>query len=287
MGFRAAFDGPNPAEKSPLAEIRSEFKTIDGTQVLDLVARTPSLFPYFYAFVLSLADMIQVDAVPVPQAVDRALDQWHSLLRRAAMLSDEEQTGLAGELWMLDRLADGSPSASLAAWTGPGGEAHDFRLGINEFEIKSTRGERRIHSITTLSQLVPSPAHDLFIVSIQFAAAGAIGGESLRDKIVRIREHLDFVGLGSAFDDVLQRRYGITPETTEYYRERIQLRTDPVLVRVTDDLPSLRRSDLDAIDRPGMERVLDVRYRLDLSGLGWPDGSPDFLAIIPKANSEP
>jgi hypothetical protein len=281
MGFRAPLQDLGFTPGAPLAEIQPEKKTVDGVATLDLVVRNPSLFPYFFSFVLSLADMIQVDKIPVAQAVDRALDQWRSLFRRVAMLSDEEQTGLAGELWMLERLASVWPNFALQAWIGPAGEAHDFRIANQEFEVKATRSERRIHVITSLGQLVPSPGHELFVLSLQFAAGGAGGGESLFDKVVRLQNQFDAVGLGPTFEALLLGRYGINPITLEYYRERIQLRSEPRLVPVSVDFPCIRPEDIQGIGKPGMERVLDVRYRLDLTGLGFSDGSPEFLATIP------
>jgi hypothetical protein len=32
-----------------------------------------------------------------------------------------------------------------------------------------------------------------------------------------------------------------------------------------------------------MSRISDVRYRVDLDGLGWEDGTPEFLAVLPEA----
>jgi hypothetical protein len=202
------------------------------------------------------------------------------------MLSEEKQTGLAGELWMLERLFAFSAGGALDAWTGPRGEAHDFRVGEREFEVKATRTERRVHSISSPTQLVPSPGMELFLLSVQFAGAGAAGGASLAERVRAARELFEPFGRAAEFDSLLLAKYGIGEATAGHYRERVQLRSKPYLVPVTPTFPSLREDDILAIPREGMERISDVRYRLDVSGLGFPDGSPEFLAILPQGKGE-
>lgn len=281
MGLRTPFDGTT-LEVRPLAEIEIRQGSYGGRPVMELATGSAPLFPYFYAFALALADRIQVDALDVAQAVEQSLGQWRALLRQVAMLSDEEQTGLMGELWMLRRLMRSSASTAIDAWVGPRGEAHDFRIGTAEFEVKSTRGERRVHLITTSSQLVPSPGCTLYVLSLQFAAAGSSAGVSISELLDELRLEFDASGLRDAFDALLLSRYGVGAANRGYYRERLKLRSDPYLVHVSDDFPCLRQDDILAISRAGMDRISDVRYRLDVSGLGSPDGSAEFLSVLPS-----
>ena len=283
IGLRAPFveTSFNPAR--PLAEIDARIVSIHDERQLEISTANPALFPYFYSFAMSVADRIQLDREQVEVSIERSLEQWRALLQQGAMLSNEAQTGLTGELWMLARLAASSGDTALPAWTGPRGEAHDFRISDNEFEIKTTRTERRVHTISSLTQVVPSPGRSLYIVSLQFAAAGATEGRSLDERIGETRAIFEPAGLAGDFDALLLARYGIGVAERAYYRDRLQLRSAPYLVPVTGDLPCLRPEDILAIPRQGMERISDVRYRIDLGGLGFADDSPEFLAILPAA----
>jgi hypothetical protein len=282
IGLRTQLASGTFITQDPLAEIDIRTVSLSGESLLEISTQNQSLFPYFYSLALSIADHIQVEGVGVARAVQDSLEQWRALLSRASMLSTEEQTGLMGELWMLDRLGRVFGEQALTAWTGPKGQAHDFRIGSQEFEIKTTRSERRIHLIGSLSQLLPSPGKSLFLLSLQFAAAGATGGWSLNDSIVEVRSLFAPLGLASTFEEMLRDRYGVGEDNRTYYRERLQLRSKPYLVPVDDHLPVLRSEDILSIPRSGMERISDVRYRLDVGGLGFPEDSPEFLALLPR-----
>jgi hypothetical protein len=255
---------------------------VGNIRSLEISTGNQSLFATFFPFALSLADRIQVERIDIASAVQGSLEQWRALLRQAAVLSDDEQTGLMGELWMLARLAEVAPKFAIAAWTGPAGEAHDFRLENREFEVKATRGERRTHVISGMTQLVPSPGRSLYILSLQFALSGAVPGTSLSDRLTNLRLVFDKEGIASEFDRLIRGRFGLDNTNWGYYRQPMQLRSRPVLVAVTPDLASIRQEDVSAISRSEMERVSDVRYRLDLTGLGVEDGSREFLLVIPQ-----
>ena len=287
IGLRVPLGTADYVQDAPLAEIEAHVGMVGGARSLEISTSNESLFPIFFPFALTLADRIQIEHTEVGAAVKASLDHWGALVRRAAMLSDDEQTGLMGELWMLERLARQAPEIALAAWTGPSREAHDFRIGDREFEVKATRGERRVHVISNMTQLVPSPGRSLYIVSLQFAASGAEAGSSLAERLSELRALFERGGLATDFDRLLRSGYGLDGSNREFYRQRLHLRSSPALIPVTDDLPSIRQEDITAIPRPGMQRILDVRYRLDLTGLGFEDGSPEFIAQIPAIRDEP
>jgi hypothetical protein len=268
-----------------MARIEIRDVVVRGQTFLEISTASPALLPHFYAFALSVADRIQVGGEPPMLAIRDSLAQWRDLFRQVATLSDEEQTGLLGELWVLDRLFGSLGSDALEAWTGPRGEAHDFRLGVREFEVKATRTERRIHWITSTTQLVPSPGRELFVLSVQFAAAGAGPGVSIRDRVRGLEALLEPQGRIPEFEALLQTRYGLSLDDAEHYGDLVQFRSEPRLIPVTDELPCIRAEDILAIERPEMERVTDVLYRLDVAGLGYPDGSAEFLEVLPEAAS--
>ena len=70
--------------------------------------------------------------------------RWHHLLRggRGTLLSPEEQKGLLGELFVLERLLLPRMDASSAvtAWRGPLGAPKDFEAARVAIEAKARRG---------------------------------------------------------------------------------------------------------------------------------------------------
>ena len=271
--------GGDPPSLPPLEEISVDrVDTPDGPHLRLHTASTP-LFPLFYEFALLVADRTQ-SGVLAGQAVQEAFSRWRRLIQAASMLSTERQTGLYGELLLLRRLERTLGAAALDAWTGPSKAAHDFRLGDFELEAKATRGERRVHTINGLAQLEPSPGCRLFVVSIQLTAAGA-GGESLADLISGLRDRFTERGVGDEFSQSIEVS-GISTGLERHYRESLKKRTHMALVEVDENLPRITVADVAAIGRPEMSRISDVRFRLDLTGLGSVDGSDEFRAVIPE-----
>lgn len=256
---------------------------LDGGNAIELSTEIAALFPHFYAFALSVAEGIQTAGLEPSSAITKSLHEWEILFSRVGMLSEEKQLGLLGELWLLRRLLDALGVDGFDAWTGPRGEAHDFRLGHKEIEVKATGGERRAHMISSEGQLKASPDHELFLLSLQFAPAGA-GGSTLGEAVAEVRERCGALGRGDALDAVLGA-FGLDEGNLDQYRERRQLRSKPYLVPITAAFPRIVRADLLDLPYDDMSRVTDIRYRVDVDGLGWEDGTAEFLCVIPEENS--
>jgi hypothetical protein len=266
---------------SPLVALEVSSVLLEDGPTLEIATSVHDLYPHFFAFALSVADRIQVDHLPAETALRRSLRDWRTLFEQLSLLAPERQLGLLGELWLLDRLMDIHGLKALDAWTGPRGEAHDFRIDSSEFEVKTTSGEHRIHQISSDSQLTPSPGRDLFVLSLQFAAGGP-GDLSLRGAIEALRKRLT----SSAtihFEEVLEDAFQLPPASLAHYSNRLTLRTRPYLVAVGKSFPRITRADVLSIAGRAMSRISDVRYRVDLDGLGWEDGTPEFLAVLPEA----
>jgi hypothetical protein len=237
------------------------------------------LFPYFHGFSLSVADRIQLDGLDAGAAVNECVVRWKDLLRLVTLLSPERQLGLVGELWLLSHLvARLGPADALAAWTGPTRAAHDFRFGRYEIEVKATRGERRVHVISSDTQLVASPECELYLLSLQFTLAGAEAGESLASRITAVRDQLKNRSLVQVFDAALVAGYGLDASDLDQYSAAVKLRTSPYLVPIDADFP---RVDLaGSASGNAVARISDVRYRVDVEGLGFVAGSPQFDEVI-------
>jgi hypothetical protein len=274
----------DPPRIEPLAEVTVDVISDAGSDWLRLRTDIRALFPLLYEFALLVADRAQEDGVAIRDAVAEAVASWRQLLQSAAMISIERQTGLYGELFLLRRLETRLGAAALDAWTGPTREAHDFRLGDVELEVKTTRGERRIHTTST-SQLEPSPGARLFVVSFQIAAGGT-GGESLAQLIGDVRERLAKHGLGEQFSRLIQNGCLISAGMEAYYAERLKLRAPIALIPVDEKLPRITDDDISRLPRPEMSRVSDVRFRLDLEGLGVLETSQEFRTILSEGAAD-
>lgn len=91
----------------------------------------------------------------------------------SVIMSPERQRGLVGELQLLARLVrraqanKRSPSLALDRWHGPWSAKRDFAASGIAVEVKTTGDDRRIHTISSLSQLEPQdPTEEVFVYSL-------------------------------------------------------------------------------------------------------------------------
>ncbi len=92
------------------------------------------------------------------RAVAESIAVMKDLLANRGRLTYDEETGLWGELTLLEELVSGvGEHSAVASWLGPVASEHDFSLGTFEVEVKTTRGEGRRHVIASDTQLQPSP----------------------------------------------------------------------------------------------------------------------------------
>jgi hypothetical protein len=268
---------------SPLEEIRTEKTELDEKTYLLIGTATKPLYREFYGFLTTVADLIQLERKPALQALQKGLESWRRLLRAVSLLTAEQEIGLFGELWLLGRLIQASGPTALDSWTGPLAEPHDFRFGQKELEVKSTRRRERTHMISSLDQLVPSPQRDLFLLSLQFEPTDSSGGRSLAASITRIRELLAAESIRlNVFNTFLESTYGYRDADGAHYAQAFQLRSAPVLIPVNMQFPRLTRTEISAAMPENLVyRLVEVHYMINVDGLGYADGTPDFLSIIP------
>jgi hypothetical protein len=278
LGLRVPL-GAADLDPSPLVQVEVTRRQLDGEDIIEIATRTVMLFPYFHGFCVSVADRIQLDGLDANEAVNECVNGWTDLLRQAILLSPERQLGLVGELWLLSHLvAQLGSAAALAAWTGPTQAAHDFRFGRFEVEVKTTRGERRVHVISGDTQLRASEGCKLYVLSLQFTVAGADAGESLASRVAAVRGQLNERRFVQVFDAVLVASYGLDTSEIAQYSSAVKLRTPPYLVPVDANFPRLVLAELVGGDT--LARVSDLRYRVDVEGLGFPAGTPQFGEVL-------
>jgi len=262
---------------SPLATLAIEVLPTPAGQMIEIRTRTPALFQEIYGFFVSVIDKIQLNHADPSAALTETVDAWRDLLRAQSMLSDEAQLGLRGELQFMRHLVARIGDEALAAWTGPQRQPHDFRAGTSEFEVKTTRGVSHVHVISGIRQLEPSPGHQLYIYSVRLAPSGARAGTTLQEDIDRTREVLSPAGK-LCLDSILRTQYGYEPDHADWYPQRLQPAGVPRLVPVDSSCPRLTGEMLSAV--PHSNLISDVRYRVNLEGMGYPEGSDEYDAIL-------
>lgn len=245
---------------------------IDGRMLLDA-----------YPVLCSIADRVQMHRIDVGPAVTDALASLKELLSSYGRLSEEQEIGLFGELLVLRRfIQDGSVADPIRSWRGSAREEHDFDIGVDDVEVKSTTSENRQHWIGDINQLKPTMGRRLWLTSIQLTGAGA-GGHSLPDLIDAIRS----VTPQDSFAQELHRKLdaaGWRNETATLYMRRFRLRCPPSVFEVDTTFPALTPNLLAAA---GVDcgRFVRVKYMINLDGLPAALAPPEPLRRLGSGGS--
>jgi hypothetical protein len=95
---------------------------------------------------------------------------------RKEMLTEEETIGLIGELYILEALLSSAApdklEATLNAWQGYQHVSRDFSFGANSIEVKTTRRDESIHSVSNVFQIeartdvAGAPLEQLHLISL-------------------------------------------------------------------------------------------------------------------------
>ncbi|MDE3819751.1 PD-(D/E)XK motif protein [Sinorhizobium meliloti] len=262
-------------------EIHLREIVIHGEKFVEFSTDKHRLFSSFFSLLREITADVIDRAMSPTEAVRAAIDRWEALLAREGLLSDEKQTGLFGELWLLKRLISTMGENALSTWVGPLRQAHDFRIGDNEFEVKTTSSAERKHRINGLGQLSPSLGCKLYILSVRLTNAGT-GGETLPELVESLTETLNqWPGATEKFGSLLAR-IGYDSRDEPLYASRRRLREGPILIPVVDGVPRLTDEAVMSLDpRFSPSRVSHIVYDIDVTGLGYPDGSQIFSDLLP------
>jgi hypothetical protein len=285
IGLRSPYEAATQLPPSPVNAITVSVVTVERQRLMEVSTTETKLYPEFYSFAVSLADRIQLQNQPAITALESSLVNWNQLFQAVRLLSVESQLGLIGELWVLEGLIRRGGPDALEAWTGPVGEPHDFRITSTEFEVKTTISATRSHMINGEDQLVPSPNHKLYLLSIQVEPAG-MGGHSLPDMVKGV------LGLLADHPLAIERvgrallRLGYDEHDGALYGDRWQLRNRPRLIAVDDSCPRLTGESLEALDPQNSNRISELHYRVNLEGLGYTDDTEYFQAALPIGGSD-
>jgi hypothetical protein len=249
--------------------------------------RDRNLFRYFYDFCAEIIDKTRSAQVDVAVAIDGVWGAWVQLLDRDAVLSQEKQVGLLGELWLLDRLASRHGWAiALTQWHSTANAEHDFALAHLDIEVKSTTSKARVHVIGSPSQLEPAAGRPLFLLSTQLTKAPPLaeGSFSLAGEVSRLAASIPDLELRGRFHERL-RSIDYRSEHERHYGETYCHRSAPVLIEVNDSFPRITNAHLSPLPGNLAARLRELIYRVDVSGLGYPEPSPQFQTVLPSATN--
>lgn len=266
-----------------LEAIRVETIRIDAEEYVRIVTRVRPLYQEFYLLLTEIADSIQLDQEALDVAVRKRLDNWKELLRSIGLLSADQQLGLLGELWVLNRLISVQGPVALESWTGPLAEPHDFRFAGAELEVKTTKNRQRSHVINGLEQLKPSLGVVLYLISIQLEPANTNDATSLPQMVTVIRSALGSdPARQSTFDRILVEGCSYRETDARHYGVRFRLRSQPMLIPVDSKFPRLTREMIrEAVGNSVEQRILEVRYTVNVDDLGNLDGTAAFHEVLP------
>lgn len=264
---------------SPFTDIEISEVRLSGKRCVVISTIAAGLFDTFYLFAVDMARAVVERSMPPIDALGASLAHWRALLQISALLSDEKQLGLAGELWLLERLIGVMGPTAVDAWVGPGSQSHDFRLGLIEFEVKATTSARRVHTINGLHQMTPTVGAELYLLSIRFSDAGS-GGDTLGEVVERIIARLPD-GERQGLEDKLALT-GFRSTDMVHYSKRRRLADRPRLIMVDNGVPRLTADALLMLPPAfAVAGIIDVSYRIDVEGMGFEEGRPEFTAAVP------
>lgn len=231
-----------------------------------------------YPILCAVADRVQIDRMDFAAAVVSAVDAFKEVLAGFGRLSEQQEVGLFGELLVLNHLLTLFPRPeTIRHWRGPDGEEHDFEVGDEDIEIKSTTAEESRHWIGDVRQLQPTAARRLWLLSIQLTGAGA-GGASLPELIAQVEQRLHDPSSRDAFRGKLVA-LNWRDDLASLYTRRFRLRSVPEVFAVDETFPAITpaRLELLGVDQ---SRIVRISYMIDLMGLPPSCGAPPFLDNI-------
>lgn len=280
IGIEIALKGAGDIKPIPLKSLALDLKFNNSKYAANFWISTAELFEQFYSLATHIADLVQLQGVPVQLAIEEAIEKIKALLAAESLLGDEKVVGLWGELWLLNQLIDLRGGSVVDNWKGATKAIHDFQFEDIELEVKTTRNEKRKHIISSLTQLNPSPEFNLYICSIQIEASSD-QGSSLPEMIRIVENKLsgNAAALKKLCDKLKLAAY--SPADAPYYTVKYYLRSEPALVSVDSGLPRISPELLERrFGSDGSVRIDTVNYRLDLTGLELPRSGTICLKVF-------
>ena len=193
--------------------------------------------------------------------VDDIIRSWLAFWRTLKQnFSQSSFIGLVGELLTIDRWLR-QDTFRAESWQGPSGGPHDFCGKSLDIEVKATtrRVGPLVHEISSIDQLQERPGRDLKLLSYRLGFS-TTAAESVHDLVERVRSLGAFQASEAKIhlSNALENAGYSANLPTKYSRFDVWAQK---LFSVDSEFPRLTRQGLGTD-----ERVIDLRYSIDISG---------------------
>ena len=264
-----------------LEAVSTDVIDIDQQRHVRISTRDPSLYEEFYGFIGTVLRSWIRDDAPFEASFAEGIAQWRRLLTATARLTPEQQVGLFGELSVARVLIDSAGPVAIVDWTGPAGDDHDFRRPTCDLEVKTTTSNTRTHWVHGARQLLPSPERPLILVSVHLKTAGAMAGSTLPQLVEDLRLILAGTEHSAAFESSLAEA-GYRDEDRALYPTAYVPRSPNTAVPVdgASGLPVLSPAALSRAVGTALDRLGEVRYQVNVEGLGTPSTDEAFWVSL-------
>lgn len=130
------------------------------------------------------------------------LSRWSNLMRKSPTLGQEQERGLFGELYLLQKAVSHVGEAkALSSWVGPESAPQDFLFEQGAVEVKSLYDKAGEVKISSLDQLDPA-GESLYLVLVGLSQDET--GSTLKDKVAEVGKLFkDFPELMTVFEEKL------------------------------------------------------------------------------------
>ncbi len=204
--------------------------------------------------------------------IDDDKDFYHILIQRIKLFIDffekysksgmliNQQQGLFSELEIMEKYFFNyyGISKTLDMWRGPKSGLHDFTIKGTSLEVKSTNNFPALDvNITNENQLNNERVNNLFL-SVLEIIRGSSTGESLSEKVLKLREIIDSKeeGLMNKFNELLNE-YGYYDSQSFNYLETFKSNVI-YFYKIEKNFPRILPSSL-------LRGVKNVKYRIELN----------------------
>ena len=218
----------------------------------------------FHHFCRDIVDSTRISHSEA-EAIERFLVRtwrWHRLLRKGSddRLTQEEQKGLTGELYVLEHylIPTIAPIDAVLAWTGPVGGKKDFLVGRTGIEAKTKSFHVHSVRISSAEQLDTFETTRLFLHVIEVSLAPSNSGSiTVADVASRVREKIASLDISAAirFEEYLNAA-GF--DWNDDYSDNPLLIGNASLFEVREEFPRIT-------PKMFLAGVENVRYAIDLS----------------------
>lgn len=276
LALEIAWDGENPPDIRDYVRIDTLTRFDKGQNWSVLRIRGIGFFHEGHPLLCQVADLVQTDGIVFGDAVVTALSVYHELLSAQTRMPERAEIGLWGELFVLATLIEGiGGDQALQCWLGGDeNEERDFRFADDDVEVKTTTAETRRHWISSITQLVPTLARPLWLLSLQVTSAGGADGKRLPDLIELVAAKLHGKARADFEARIVDTEYRPGQPKNSY--RLLGLRSQPTCYRVDGDFPRLTPALLPG-KPPAANRIEEVSYTVRLDGLSPAPDSPHVL----------